>query len=209
MAGKPPRKPGRSRFGEAARSAFPISHNNRAKFRLDQRHYCPPSIRRQLSTRRHDRCQVVIVIRQDDTRVTPRAGMRAALPVGSLLGLTQLNTIPSRYNDSGVEGFESLIAHLQSENPRSSEGFSFSTVNGGSVFNFALQELDFFGGEIEQAKDASVEFGFGFGEFAGLAFDSGSVFGEVGFPFVGGARGFERAGGEVEARLEGVAEFGQ
>jgi hypothetical protein len=78
-----------------------------------------------------------------------------------------------------------------------------------SVFDFALEQLDFFGGEVEKAIDAGVEFGFGVAEFAGLAFDGGSVFCEIGIPFVGGARVIEGVGGELETRLEGVAEFGE
>ena len=77
------------------------------------------------------------------------------------------------------------------------------------MFDFALQEFYVVGREIEQAIDAGVEVGFGVGEFVGLACDEGFVFGEVGVPFVGGARVFERVGGEFEARLECVAEFGQ
>ena len=77
------------------------------------------------------------------------------------------------------------------------------------MFDFTLQEFDFVGREIEQAIDAGVEVGFGVGDLAGLACDGRSVFGEVGVPFVGGARVFERVGGEFEARLESVAEFGQ
>ncbi len=38
-------------------------------------------------------------------RVTPRAGTRR-LPVGGLLGLKRLNTIPPRDSVSGVEGFK-------------------------------------------------------------------------------------------------------
>ena len=88
-----------------------LASDRRIKLLFNDRQHLPPSIRRQPWPRRHDRRQAGIEIRQDDTRVTPRAGMRAALPVGGLLGLTQLNTISPRYNDSGVEGFESLIAH--------------------------------------------------------------------------------------------------
>lgn len=77
------------------------------------------------------------------------------------------------------------------------------------MFDFALQEFDFVGREVEQAIDAGVEVGFGVGKFVGLAGDGGAVFGEVGVPFVGGARVFEGVGGEFEARLECLAEFGQ
>ena len=77
------------------------------------------------------------------------------------------------------------------------------------MFDFALEQLDFFGGEIEEAIDAGIEFGFGVGEGAGVVVEGGSVFGEVQFPLVGGAWVCERVGGEPEARLEGVAEFGE
>lgn len=77
------------------------------------------------------------------------------------------------------------------------------------MFDFALQQFDFVGSEVEQAIDAGVEVGFGVGQFVGLACDGRFVFGEVGVPFVGGARVFEGVGGEFEARFERVAEFGQ
>ena len=60
------------------------------------------------------------------------------------------------------------------------QGFDFG--GDGSVFDLALEQLDFFGGEIEQAIDAGVDFRFGVGEVAGVVVGGGSVFGEVRFP---------------------------
>lgn len=58
------------------------------------------------------------------------------------------------------------------------------------MFDFALEQFNLVVREIEQAIDAGVEVSFGVGDLVGLACDGRFVFGEVGVPFVGGARVF-------------------
>ncbi|MBA3481614.1 MAG: hypothetical protein H0T51_07350 [Pirellulales bacterium] len=45
-----------------------------------------------------------------------------------------------------------------------------------SVLDFFSEQRDFFGGEVEEAEDAVVDFGLGVGEFAGDALDFGGAF---------------------------------
>ena len=78
-----------------------------------------------------------------------------------------------------------------------------------SVFNFPLQQRDLGRGEIEQLLDAGVDFGFGVGQLLGEGLHGGTLLGEIGFPLVGSLRLLERVGFELEAGLQGVAEFVQ
>ena len=77
-----------------------------------------------------------------------------------------------------------------------------------STFDLALEEFDFGLGQVEEGKDAVVQFGFGVREFAGLAVHFGEFLRQVGFPLVGGARVLERVGAELEAGLQARAKFG-
>ena len=70
------------------------------------------------------------------------------------------------------------------------------------MLHFALEELDFFGGELEQGVDAVVDFVFGGGEFAGEALDFLAVLGQVGIPFVSRLGRLERVGGQRDGRFD-------
>lgn len=73
------------------------------------------------------------------------------------------------------------------------------------MFDLALEEFDFVGGEVEEAVDAVVQFGFGVGQAAGEGFDLRFVLGQIRFPLVGGARVIEGAGRQLEAGLQSGA----
>ena len=78
-----------------------------------------------------------------------------------------------------------------------------------SVFDFALEQGDLCRSQVEQFVDAGVDFGFGVGQLLGEGLHGGTLLGEVGFPLVGGLWFLERVGFELEAGLQGVAEFVQ
>jgi hypothetical protein len=56
------------------------------------------------------------------------------------------------------------------------------------VLDLFEEQRDLVFGELKQAEDAVVDFGFGVGEFAGESFDLGALLGETGFPLVDGSR---------------------
>ena len=78
-----------------------------------------------------------------------------------------------------------------------------------SVFDFALEQSNLGRGQVEQFVDAGVDVGFGVGQLLGEGLHGGTLLGEIGFPLVGGLRLLERVGLELEAGLQGVAEFVQ
>jgi hypothetical protein len=75
------------------------------------------------------------------------------------------------------------------------------------MFDLLLQEFDFVGGEIEEAMDAVVQFGFSLGQGAREAGVLVPFFAQVGFPFVGGPRVFQGVGRELEALFQGFTEL--
>ena len=78
-----------------------------------------------------------------------------------------------------------------------------------SVLDFPLQQCNLCRRQVEQFVDAGVDVGFGVGQLSGEGLHGGTVLGEVGFPLVGGLWFLERVGLELEAGLQGVAEFVQ
>ena len=77
------------------------------------------------------------------------------------------------------------------------------------MFDFALQQRDFGGSQVEQFVDAGIDVRFGFGELLGELRDGGSLVVQVGFPLVGGLWFLEGVGLQFETRFQGVAEFVQ
>ncbi len=78
-----------------------------------------------------------------------------------------------------------------------------------SVFDFTLEQSNLGRSQVEQFVDAGVDVRFGAGQLLGEGLHGGTLLGEIGFPLVGGLRFFERVGLELEAGLQGVAEFVQ
>ena len=74
-----------------------------------------------------------------------------------------------------------------------------------SMLDLFLKQLDFFGGQGEQAVDAVVEFGFGGVQGAREAGLFGALLCQIRFPFVGDARILHRVCSELEALFQGLA----